>query len=380
MTRATSPTAKKTPDFEVLTKPLKVLGAADVGLERITIAAGQDIQVAPALAYENVSEFNMPLATHLVNDIYVARAVAMQPIDLIRLPPAKAYAAEEFLVAVDDCWLEEHIPPWMPPGSPAPPSVRSSAQAGDILGEVVVLARFGATTWGHWLGELIPKVALLEAAYPGRFSYTVPEVLEREQFSSFRQALLFHGVSPERLVFLRHGRDYRLAKPWLLSTAWSEFLLHPAAAAAMRARVPVTHAPMARRVALLRRPGDGRDIENWKEVGEALRDRGYDHVHIADLTFEAQVRVFTESRSVVSVLGSGLTGLIYSPQAVRVASFAPSHFGDRFFYGLICGRQGRYADVRGYAPAPTNGGTDRSPFELSVARLHDALDALDAPE
>lgn len=268
----------------------------------------------------------------------------------------------------------------MPPGSPAPASVRSSVESIDVSGEVVVLARFGATTWGHWLGELIPKVAMLEAAYPGRFSYTVPEVLDREQFANFRQALLVHGVSPAKLIFLRHLRQYRLAKPWFLSAAWSDSFLHPAAAAAMRARFPIAQAPIDRRVALLRRQGDGRDIQNWKEVGDALRDCGYEHVHIADLTFEEQVCVFKESRTVVSVLGSGLTGLMYSPPGVRVASMSPSHFADRFFYGLISGRQGHYADVRGYAPAPQNGSTDRSSFELSVARLHEALDALHAQE
>ena len=38
----------------------------------------------------------------------------------------------------------------------------------------MIVARYGFGTWGHWIGELLPKIVTVEAAFPGRFSFAIP--------------------------------------------------------------------------------------------------------------------------------------------------------------------------------------------------------------
>jgi hypothetical protein len=71
-----------------------------------------------------------------------------------------------------------------------------------------------------------------------------------------------------------------------------------------------------------------------------------------------------------------LTGLIYSPHGVRVASVAPSVFGDRFFYALVADRRGRYADIRGPITVEDPEIPHRSSFTVKLERVEEALTAL----
>lgn len=116
----------------------------------------------------------------------------------------------------------------------------------------------------------------------------------------------------------------------------------------MRETITVEASDLPRRVALLRTDAPGRrQIANKDEVNELLRSLDYEMAAPGSLGFLEQVRLFRSASDIVSVLGSGLTGLIYAPAGVRVMALAPDMFGDRFFYALTVLRDGLWADVRG---------------------------------
>jgi hypothetical protein len=56
---------------------------------------------------------------------------------------------------------------------------------------------------------------------------------------------------------------------------------------------------------------------------------------MSNLSFENQVAAFNAASTVFCVLGSGLTGLIYSPDKVSVIAPAPEDWGDAFFTDLF---------------------------------------------
>jgi hypothetical protein len=140
--------------------------------------------------------------------------------------------------------------------------------------------------------------------------------------------------------------------------------------------VPATQWP--ERVALLR-ADNRRSIENWPEVSAVLDAAGIAGVDIARLSFAEQVALFRSARLVFSVLGSTLSGLLYSPDRVRVATAVPERFLDGFFYTFVQMRGGRFAEVRGPAAAGNSLYRDSS-FVVPVDDLRRAIAAVDAAE
>lgn len=132
-----------------------------------------------------------------------------------------------------------------------------------------------------------------------------------------------------------------------------------------------------RAVALLRLANTGRTIKNDGQVLGWLRTQGFVPFDIGQMSFVQQVTLMRHAEEVFGILGSSLTGLIYSPNGVRVLSAAPGAWADRFFYALIQARNGVYADVRG-EPDLTSTSLMAAPFTPALDRLAAGLRAIRA--
>ena len=240
-----------------------------------------------------------------------------------------------------------------------------------IQDEVMLVARYGERTWGHWLGELLPKVAVCEHHFPGRFRYAVQSDCLGGDIVGQRlaESLMAYGVGPDRLLPVSDG-TYRFERLWALTPVWTDRMMHPDVMSRMRGIAPEpgpsgSHAET--RIALFRGDNDRRQIVNSAEVIACLRRHGFDIVDIATRPFAEQVALFASATTIFSILGSGLAGLIYARLGVHVMSAAPEEFGDRFFYAMMQAKSARYADLRGpVAGAPLPLYRD-SPFHLDTA-------------
>jgi len=242
-------------------------------------------------------------------------------------------------------------------------------------------ARFGLRTWGHWLGELLPKVVCTEAAYPGRFRYIVPDSITNDlNLRTMRQSLEAYGISGDRLFFVKGGHAYRFSNLFAVSSVvFPRTAIHPAVVALMQNVIPEKYKGDSPRIktALLRRESDTRNISNVHQVSSYLQDQGWSIVDMGVLDFDEQVTIFATSRSVVSVLGSGLAGLIYAPKNINVITLAPSNWSDLFFFSLMQERRARLADVRGLSATDDPSDARTRPFQLRIADLEEALTALE---
>ena len=328
---------------------------ADLAVAAETILPALALTVANATVFSNVEALNPAFGRHLHNDIYTARDCALAAVPLFRLPAgAILHGGGEFLVTSDGKLVREQIGPYLD-GDPAG-IVRLIAEPRPVVvidGDCLLVARFGIYTWGHWLGELLPKAVLAESRYPGRFRFAMPsQVLTDPRpevpWIRMRESLLAYGIDASRILPVDAGCDYRFQALYAVGSVWSDHVMHPAAAAAMRERLMPAMRPagpgVEKRVALLRE-GDGRSIVNAGEVAELLRQKGFSFHPIGRLRFWDQVQLFRSATVLFSVLGSDLTGLIYAREGIQVVSVAPSIFGDRFFYAMILDRHGRYADA-----------------------------------
>jgi capsular polysaccharide biosynthesis protein len=119
-------------------------------------------------------------------------------------------------------------------------------------------------------------------------------------------------------------------------------------------------------------------MSNGAAVETVLRDAGFTITDAGTLPFVDQVRMFQSAQTIFAVLGSGLTGLIYSRNYIKVLAAGPSCWNDRFFHALAQHRRAVWAEIRGPSRWDGNGLNRDAPFEVPIADLRHAIDLLDA--
>ncbi|HEY6431568.1 MAG TPA: glycosyltransferase 61 family protein [Acetobacteraceae bacterium] len=351
-------------------------------LERITVPVQQllratTIDMPACLVHTNMTEFDWDFGRHLLATLYTPRSCRLAVVQLRRFRPSAwvAVPTGEDLIPVCDGLVpaEQVNPGW--DASRLRDAVAGCGPEVEVDRAVVVLGRYGLRTWGHWLGELLPKVACLERFSPGQFSYGLPaDVLHDAHLRTARESLRFHGVDDDRVVALEVGRRYRFRELFAVSPVWSDRMIHPGAVERMRQAVPVQ--PRGDRVALLRRESATRRVANLDELRPLLEAANIRTVEIGELPFSAQVTIFQRADVVISVLGSGLTGLIYSPPGVKVVTLSPIGWADDFFFALMQNRSARLAEIRGPSANDDPRGVGVSSFTVPPAALQRGLRAL----
>jgi hypothetical protein len=362
---------------------------ADTGLIRElatridVLLNGQVYPVHNATVYSNIATLNPPFAHHVMTDIYIDRTCQVEPVALWRFDAdAILFGGDEFLVQTRGLLVSEQIAPYLDEAR-----IRALVLAWRpvirIREETLLVARYGLYTWGHWLGELLPKIVVAEARYPGRFRFALPSTVTDDgdpllPVDRMRESLLAYGIGRDRFLLLYPAMNYLFDRLHAVTPVWSDHVMHPGAAALMRDRLHERPNGSGDGQAIcLERTGPGRTIENMAEIRARLEDRGFTFHTVSALRFIDQVRLFQSASTIFAILGSDLSGLIYAPKGASLITAAPSVFGDRFFYAMLLERRGRYADLRGPVTRLDPGAEHRSSFHLDASEIGSALTALE---
>jgi hypothetical protein len=305
-----------------------------------------------------------------------AAVLPAEPVGLVRLPSQAMVLGQSWRLMVGGVWAAEQLH-YRPPALPRPEvlAVPHAKPCEAVSDEVILVARFGDGTWGHWVGELLPKVALAERHFPGRFRYAVPKWAYRSDPLGRRMAesLAFYGVPESRILLLENGRDYCFGQLHAITPVWQGRAMHPCVLQVMRDALP--REPLgARRVALLRGDNTRRQIGNIEAVRAVLDRHGFACIDIAFASFAEQVGIFAAARTIFSILGSSLTGLLYAPDGVGVVAVSPEGFTDRFFSGMLQQkRSARFFSVAGPICDLDSRMRRDSGFEVPLSALEEAL-------
>jgi hypothetical protein len=249
--------------------------------------------------------------------------------------------------------------------------------------ECLLVARYGDVTWGHWVAEILPRAIIAEHAYPGRYRFLIADHITGGTGYSRRilESLAAYGIAPERILRLRLDRHYQFSRLSAVAGIWSASGMNPHVMQIMRDDIETPPASNASgSLAILRRDATTRNFANIDEMITLMTRRGFTVVDMADQPFLNQVAFFRDCHTVFGVLGSGLAGLIYSPEHVNAATAAPSAWEDTYFHGIIQLRHGSHADIR--CPVIWDGqGLERdAPMVAIPAHIEAGLDALATPE
>jgi hypothetical protein len=355
-------------------------------IDRMTTAAAcllpsTEIEVPGCLAYTNIPDFGWDFGYYLLRTLYQSRVCRLAEVDIRRFPLDARLAipnGEEMLPICGEHVASEQVhPSW---SDEQLQQAISGCETTDFIDEsAVIIGRFGMRTWGHWLGELVTKIMCVEALQPGRHKYLFPAPLMSDPLlRPQRESLEFYGVGPDRLLLLEPGRSYRFRELATVSSVWSDHMVHPAAIEAMRKQAGIKSEGIDRtdRIALLRRESKTRNLANVEEIEWFLRSHGWSIIDIAEASFAEQVATFAGASAVLSVLGSGLAGLMYSPHGVKVLTLTPVGWADGFFFAMMQNRNAALAEIRGlkspYDPRPV--ATSR--FHVKIADIERGLRGL----
>jgi hypothetical protein len=351
-------------------------------LDAVLVLPGGEVRLINPLVYAHAGD--AAYRRHLFR-VNAAREAIQPPVLLGRYGPETFIdGSGPFHVLTDGIMVTEQLAAYMPD---FPANYRyMMARRGDaarVAAPCLLACHPGLFVWSHWLIDTLPKLLLAERAWPGRFSFVVPDCIADPASPRFfvrcvRDSLAAYGIDAARLLRLREGVFYRFDALFDVADLRDESRqLHGGVVAAlrdmpgapgMRGRYPLT--------AAMRGPGDTRALVNRGEIDRVLRRHGAAELDVHAAPFLEQVRAFRDSAMLVGDMGSNLAYAVYAMPEAGIVTMAPSGWQDAYFANLFRLASLFHADVRGISqPAP---GQDIAHAKLSVdpAQLDAGIDAV----
>ncbi len=220
-----------------------------------------------------------------------------------------------------------------------------------LAGTTAVLAAPAGNTYYHWLFDVLPRIALLEAAGIDL------DALDRFAVNSFdrgyqRETLARFRIDASRIVEtdrLRHLVCERLVLPsypgtsgfpprWACEFLRRSFLEEPAG----------PQRPGPERLYVSRQGASRRRIANHDALESLLMRSGFETVHPERHTVTEQARWFRSARVVVAPHGSGLANLVFCDPGTRVIELFPPDMTGQSHYFVLSRQMGiRYRSLIG---------------------------------
>jgi hypothetical protein len=360
---------------------MEAIPLLDLATETRLLLSATDWEAPKCIVYSNFCRINANLAKHHETRLWTRSVHKFPPVFLGKLPARTDLVIpndEDFLpITQGDEALAEQVPPYLTMANVQEvcrhvgPSVTYLAETGVLIG------RFGIRTWGHWIGELLPKMVILEEVLPLKCRYILPQAIATNPgYQPLLESLECYGITRNRLLLLSPGR-YRLPELFAITSVWTQTKMHPQASELMRRK----HQAQPRRsyptkIALLRTESKTRNIYNLDQVLSILNSSGFQVVEIGRLSFAEQVRVFEAADIVAAVLGSGLAGVIYARLGIKVLTLAPGSWADGFFFAMMQLRDAKLADIRGWQAEGDNRSPATAKFVVNAAEISNGLAAL----
>jgi hypothetical protein len=203
--------------------------------------------------------------------------------------------------------------------------------------KTVLIAKAGASNYGHVLTDILPKLITI-----GRAGFTAVRLLLPEEMRLFAgligDVLAHLGVQVLEiewivLATLHEARDVYVMSPVARhNTRKSGTFLELRYVLATIYGVAFQR---DRRLYIRRSPADKRQLTNAAAVEAAFVRRGYDSIYPPDLSLAGQIHLFASASHIAGSLGAGMANIGFAPPGCEVTMLDPG-IGDFYFWDLAC--------------------------------------------
>ena len=351
--------------------------------DQLVVFPVYDIMLPNPLVYSNADRFvDLPFQTWLLRG-NISRNLSQSEV-LIGRYPGKSYldTGTSYSLEVSGFLVREQLAPWIKGDFTGTPHDDPARILRSITGPCLLASRFGETTWGHWLIEILPKIVIAETVFPNRFKYIVPGTIlrasaGRSYASAVIESLAAYGISLDRIVEVSFPQLVEFTDLYDVCGVFADGI-HPFVVKLMQDRVQAPEfSDNKRSFASLRKPTDKRAVANRGELASVVASLGF-HVDIdlTQLTFVQQVDLFRRADCITAEIGSNLAGIIYSQNCIDILTIAPNGWRDGYFVNILQRLNARQADVRGATTFSEARNLSQSTHVVNPADVIDAFRAL----
>jgi len=197
------------------------------------------------------------------------------------------------------------------------------------------LGSVGYGNYGHWLVDDLSRAPIAGRAAREPLTWIVPlhaPDLDRAKALSLER--LFGA--PQNIVFVASDQPVRAHRLLYVSPTSYHPMVKSAAALQDLRRALIDPQSKAKRRLFIRRSAGAmcRRLLNIDAVEEALRPSGFECLDPGLLTFDEQVKAFSEAEIVVGVMGAAMANTLFCPDDVKLLYLTTEEFGDPFFWDL----------------------------------------------
>ncbi len=181
----------------------------------------------------------------------------------------------------------------------------------------------GVPIYGHWLHDALPRLAVLPE-FPPDTQIIVPPNLAPYQKETLALLGLWDRCRPtaEHHLEVEH---YFFSSPVSMIDCYNPYAVNFVRTAFLPKRDPNYSGP---KKFYLHRTSKRRAIENSAELCDFFRGQGWSVVRDVDLTFAQTVKLFSEAEAVCSLLGSGMSNVLFCRPGCVVMHLVPDVFLD----------------------------------------------------
>lgn len=218
-----------------------------------------------------------------------------------------------------------------------------------INGKVAVVRSIGSNIYGHWIGELLAKIALLQIKNieydwlylicNQPYIQEIVQLLAIDSSKIIQDSLHDYDIQAEELIipslparFIPMHDDHNYANQhyqvlyipqWHIQ--WLQQLFIPVAEQKIAHTYPD-------KIFISRKDTDSRKIINEDELFSYFKKKGFYRYQLSELSFLEQVRLFSQATCIVSPHGSGLTNIIFCKPNTCIIEIYQNQFDPTFWY------------------------------------------------
>jgi len=197
-------------------------------------------------------------------------------------------------------------------------------------GRIAVLASRGADCYYHWLFDVLPRAGLLGSERIDGFIIQQNTTFQRQALSVLEEI-----VGCSRSLPCGPSTYFSCDELIVPSLPGVSGMPTPTSCAFLREQFGKKEAFPGRKLYISREDASKRRVVNEREVLSLVEPMGFEKAVLSGLTFQEQVKLFSEAAVIIAPHGASLANIVFAPSTATVIElFHPRYV--HWCYWLIC--------------------------------------------